>query len=138
MLELLLTSFPALFQFWRLKKRGEQITVWNMHVAVFLWLILAASLFMAIFYYHPKSFSGLVPFRLAPVVPQVGGPVTGVFVKNGQKVSKGDPLFSIEDSRQKSDVMSAEAKIGEIQADMSIAKAQLDAVQGRINSARGT
>lgn len=138
MIELLLTSFPALIQYFRLKRKGEHITVWNMHLAVFAWLVLALALFMTIFYYHPKSFSGLVPFRLAPVVPQIGGPVTKILVVNGQHVSKGELLFTIEDSRQKIDVLSAKTKLGEVEAEFSVIKAKLNAVQGKVDSARAS
>jgi len=138
MIELLVTCFPAAFQFWRLKRRGEHITVWNMHQAVFAWLVLATALFMTIFYYHPKSFSGMVPFRVAPVVPQTGGPVTSIKVVNGQHVSKGDLLFTIENSRQIADVAMAKAKAGEVVAAFSVAKAQLQAVKGKVDSARAS
>ncbi len=138
MIELLLTCFPAVIQYVRLKRRGEHITVWNMHQAIFMWLVLATALFMTIFYYHPKSFSGLVPFRVAPVVPQTGGPVTSIKVVNGQHVSKGDLLFTIENSRQTADVATAKAKVGEVKAASSVAKAQLQAVQGKVDSARAS
>lgn len=32
MLELLLTSFPAIFRYYQLKRRAEAMTVWNMRV----------------------------------------------------------------------------------------------------------
>jgi len=138
MIELLVTCFPAAIQFWRLKRRGEHITVWNMHQAIFAWLVLATALFMTIFYYHPKSFSGIVPFRVSPVVPQTGGPVTSIKVVNGQHVSKGDLLFTIENSRQIADVAMAKAKAGEVVAAFSVAKAQSQAVKGKVDSARAS
>jgi len=138
MLELMLTSFPVIIQYWLLKRRGEHITVWNMHYAVFTWLVLAAILFMTVFYFHPKSFSGLVPFRLAPVVPQVGGPVTKIFVKNGEHVSQGDLLFTIENSRQNADVEVSKARYAEVQALLAVTRDQLKIVAGKVASARAS
>ncbi|MEH6477680.1 MAG: biotin/lipoyl-binding protein, partial [Sneathiella sp.] len=138
MLELLLTSFPVVIQYWRLKRRGEHITVWNMHVAIYTWMILAAVLFTTVFYFHPKSYTGLVAFRLAPVVPQVGGPVTNVYVENGMHVTVGDLLFTIEDSRQKADVATAIAKLAEVKASFAVTDKQLNIVAGKVASAKAS
>lgn len=101
MFELLLTSFPVIIRYFQLKRRGEPVSVWNMRTAVFLWAIMAFCLFTLIFYFHPKSYSGLLPFRTVSVVAQTNGPVTELAVKNGQRVSAGDLLFRIEDNSQK-------------------------------------
>lgn len=101
MFELLLTSFPVVIKYYILRRRGEEMTVYNMKTAVFLWLALAFALFLSIFYYHPKSYTGIVPFRTVSVVAQTSGPVTHVLVENGQHVAKGDILFKIENNTQK-------------------------------------
>src|SRR5688572_8633675 len=95
MFELVLTSFPAVIRYYQLKRRGEAMTVWNMKTAMFLWAVLAFFLFVAIFYFHPKSYSGLLPFRTVSVVAQTSGPVTELAVSNGQRVATGDLLFRI-------------------------------------------
>lgn len=101
MFELLFTSFPVIIKYFILRRRGESMTVHNMKTAVFIWLMLALMLFLTIFYYHPKSYTGIVPFRTVSVVAQTSGPVTEMFVDNGQRVKKGDMLFRIENSAQK-------------------------------------
>lgn len=116
MIEILLTSFPAVFRYYQLKRRGEAMTVWNMRTAVFLWALLAFFLFVAIFYFHPKSYSGLLPYRTVSVVAQTSGPVTEVAVKNMQKVAVGDLLFRIENSAQKAALKQAEAEFDRIKA----------------------
>lgn len=116
MLELLLTSFPVIFRYFQLKRRGEAMSVWNMRGAVFVWAMLAFFLFIVIFYYHPKSYSGLVPFRTVSVVAQTSGPVIELPIRNGQRVSAGDLLFRVEDHTQKAALAQAEAELGKIAA----------------------
>lgn len=116
MFELLLTSFPVVIRYFQLKRRGEALTVWNMRTAVFLWAIMAFVLFLVIFYFHPKSYSGLLPFRTVSVVAQTSGPVTELPTVNGQRVSKGDLLFRIENSAQAAAVKQAEAEFDRLAA----------------------
>lgn len=116
MFELLLTSFPVIIRYFQLKRRGEALTVWNMRTAVFLWAIMAFALFLVIFYFHPKSYSGLLPFRTVSVVAQTSGPVTELPIVNGQRVAKGDLLFRIENSAQAAAVKEAEAAFDRIAA----------------------
>ena len=68
MFELLFTSFPVIIRYFQLKRRGEAMTVWNMKTAVFMWAVLAFSLFLSIFYFHPKTYAGVLPFRTVSVV----------------------------------------------------------------------
>ncbi len=126
MFELLFTSFPVIIRYYVLRRRGESMTVSNMKTAVFLWLMLAFMVFLTVFYYHPKSFTGIVPFRTVSVVAQTNGPVTDLFVKNGQRVEKGDLLFQIENGTQKAAL--AEALTAFENLDASELKAN-DAIQ---------
>ncbi len=116
MFELLLTSFPAVIRYFQLKRRGEAMTVWNMKTAVFLWAFMAFFLFLVIFYFHPKSYSGLLPFRTVSVVAQTSGPVTEVNVTNGQRVAEGDILFRIEDATPRAALAQAEAQLAQLDA----------------------
>ncbi|MEM8790948.1 MAG: biotin/lipoyl-binding protein [Pseudomonadota bacterium] len=116
MFELLFTSFPAVIQYYRLRRRGEPITVWTMKTAVFMWAVLAFVLFLTIFYFHPKTYAALVPFRTVSVVAQTSGPVTEIHVQNGQRVKAGDLLFRIEDSAQRAALSEAEAGLEVIAA----------------------
>lgn len=122
MFELMFTSFPALIRYFQLKRRGEAITVWNMKTAVFLWAVLAFGLFTAIFYFHPKTYAGILPFRTVSVVAQTTGPVTEVAVVNGQDVKAGDLLFRIENSAQKAALAQAKAELDLIAAAEAKAK----------------
>ena len=132
MLELLISSFPAVFRYYQLKRRGEAMTVWNMRTAMFLWAFFAFALFVLIFYFHPKTYAGLLPFRTVSVVAQTSGPVTQVNVMNGQRVSAGDLLFKIEDSNQKAALKQAEAEFGKLAAAESKAAESLKVAQASL------
>ncbi|KRE00460.1 hypothetical protein ASE61_20670 [Bosea sp. Root670] len=150
MIELLLTSFPAIFRYYQLKRRGEAMTVWNMRTAVFLWAFLAFLLFVTIFYFHPKSYSGLLPYRTVSIVAQTSGPVTEVAVRNMQRVSVGDLLFRIENNTQKAALKQAEAEFDKItaaaakasdtlkvaEASVAVSSASLDKLKGDLENAQ--
>lgn len=125
MLELLVTSFPVIIRYFQLKRRGEAMTVWNMRTAVLIWAILAFFLFLVIFFFHPKSYSGLLPFRTVSVVAQSAGPVTQIHVQNGQRVAAGDMLFEIEDSAQRAALRQAETAFDQIAAELAKAQEML-------------
>lgn len=138
MIELLVTSFPVIIQYFLLKRRGEAISVWTMKTAVFLWLLMAVTLFFVVFYFHPKSYSGLVPFRTISVVAQASGPVVAVHVKNGQAVNKGDLLFRIEDSAQRAALAQADAEFNKIAAIELKAQDQLAVAEAAFTQAEAS
>ncbi len=111
MIELLVTSFPFVLRVSYLKWRGMPVTLYNVHRAVFMWFVLALIVFFAVFYYYPKSYTGLVPFRTVPVVAENGGTVTDVYVKGGDRVKPGDPLFAVENSSEQARWISQRAKL---------------------------
>lgn len=136
MFELLFTSFPVIIRYYQLRRRGESMTVWNMRTAVFLWAVLAFFLFVVIFYFHPKSYSGLVPFRTASIVAQTSGPVTEIAVRNWQRVSAGDLLFRIENSAQKATLKQVEAELDRIAAAEAKAVDALKVAQASVVESR--
>lgn len=135
MFELLFTSFPVVIRYYQLRRRGEAMTVWNMRTAIFIWAFLAFSLFLVIFYFHPKSYTGLLAFRTVSVVAQTSGPVTEISVTNGQRVQRGDLLFRIEDSTQKAALNQAEAEFDKLTAAENQAQDSLKIAQANVNKA---
>ena len=133
MFELLATSFPVIIKYFWLKRQGEAMTIWNMKTALFLWAFMAFMLFMVIFYFHPKSYTGLVPFRTVSVVAQTSGPVTEVLVRNGQTVSRGDVLFRIENSTQRAALDQASAEFDKVDAAQSKAVESLQLAEASFN-----
>ena len=140
MFELMFTSFPAVIQYILLKRRDEPVTLWNMKTALFLWAMMAFGLFLTIFYYHPKTYAGIVPFTTVSVVAQTSGPVTEIHVDNGSRVAPGDLLFRIEDSAQRAALAEAEAQLEVLLAaeakavdNRIIAQAQVDEAETELS-----
>jgi len=119
----------------QLRRRGEKMTVWNMKTAVFMWAVLAFALFLTIFYFHPKTYAGIVPFRTVSVVAQTAGPVTELAVENEQRVKAGDLLFRIENSAQKAALKEAEAQLALIDAAQSKAEDSIVVAQATVDQA---
>lgn len=119
MLELMITSVPFVLRILYLRWRKIPVTLYNVHYALFSWFVLALIVFFAVFYYHPKSYTGFVPFRTVPVVAEIGGDVTEVAVHASQRVAPGDVLFLIDDARQSAALQLAETKLAEVNADVA-------------------
>lgn len=123
MLELMITSVPFVLRVMYLRWKKIPVTLYNVHYALFAWLVLALIVFFAVFYYHPKSYTGFVPFRTVPVVAEIGGDVTEVAVHANQSVAPGDVLFRIDDARQSAALKLAETRLAEVNADVASARA---------------
>ncbi len=135
MFELLFTSFPAVIRYVQLRRRGEKMTVWNMKTAVFMWAVLAFALFLTIFYFHPKTYAGIVPFRTVSVVAQTAGPVTELAVENEQRIKAGDLLFRIENGAQNAALKQAEAQLALIDAAQAKAEDSIVVAQATVDQA---
>ncbi|WP_305989463.1 HlyD family secretion protein [Roseibium sp. MMSF_3544] len=135
MIELLVTSFPFVLRVMYLRWRSLPITLYNVHRALFLWFVLALIVFFAVFYYYPKSYTGLVPFRTVPVVAETGGTVTEVFVKGGDHVKVGDPLFAIENSSELAKVDYSQRKVEEVEAAMQAADQDVETAAAALDAA---
>ena len=92
MIELTVTSIPFVLRILYLRWKGIPITLYNVHMALFVWLALAFIVFFTVFYYYPKSYTGFVPFRTVPVVSENGGTVVSIEVDNGTRVKPGQVL----------------------------------------------
>lgn len=136
MLELLITSFPFIFRYIQLKRRGEAMTIWNVKTAVYSWAVMAFMLFLVIFYFHPKTYSGILPFRTVSVVAQSSGPVTVINVTNGSHVAAGDVLFEIENSTQLAALAQAKTQFDAIDAAETKAQETIKAALANVNQAQ--
>jgi len=136
MVELALTSFPFIIRVMYLRWRGIPVTLYNVHRAVFLWLVLALLVFFAAFYYHPKSYNGMLPFHIVPVVAERGGTVTEVMVKAGERVEPGQVLFTTDDSQEQAALKVAEQQVAEIDSSMSSAEAEVRTAEANLAQAR--
>jgi len=66
----------------------------------------------------------------AAIMPQVEGPVTRIFVRSGDRVSRGAPLLQIDASKQAATVTSQEGARAARVANLAYAKQQYERVSG--------
>jgi multidrug resistance efflux pump len=147
MLELLICSLLTVFPDYLIrryaqgKRLGREITlfsVWfELRYGIVACLILTITLITTIFYFHPTSRDVSFVFRTIPIVPEVAGTVAEVHVGPADRVEAGAPLFTLDDSRQRAAVETAERRIAEIAAERDLAVADLAAAQGQIGQAEG-
>jgi len=81
------------------------------------------------------------------ILPEVSGPVTALFVREGEAVHAGQPLFAIDDSvqratteQQRLQAQAAEATLNELRAEprretLAVAAAQLDQAEANLKTA---
>ncbi|MCU4182043.1 HlyD family secretion protein [Bosea sp. BH3] len=146
MLELLfcslLTIVPDyLYRRYRQGKRlGKEITfysVWfELRWGITACLMLTIGLITVIFYNHPSTDNAAVMFRTVPIVPEVNGRVDQVHLGVSGTVTKGDPIFSLDSSKQQAAVETARRKIAEVDASLLVARAEIVTDESRILEAR--
>lgn len=122
------------------KKWGKELsffTIWyELRWGITGCVILTVSLITLVFYYHPSTTNVISLFRTVTILPEMAGRVDEVFVKNFQKVDKGDLLFSLESSSQKSAVETAQSTLDEIKAEYSLVRTDLEEAEGNISSVK--
>ncbi|MAC80682.1 MAG: hypothetical protein CML66_21760 [Rhodobacteraceae bacterium] len=136
MIELLITCFPLLIRIAYLRLRKREISVYAVHRAVFIWMMLFFTLIFTIEYYHPDTGNALIPFRVVPVVAERGGTVTEIYVVAGQHVDPGDELFAVDDSSERAQVAEAKARISEVQAQVIAAQSEIPSAQDEVTEAQ--
>jgi len=142
MLELILCSLVTvlpdyLYRRHREGKRwGDQITFFTMWYelrwGITACLVLTVVLITIVFYYHPSTTNAGPYFRTIPLLPEGGGRVEEVFVKNGDAVEAGDPLFSLLDSAQVANVNLAESQLDQIASAFAQAEVQLEGAKATL------
>ena len=142
MLELILCSLITvlpdyLYRRYREGKRwGDQITFFTMWYelrwGITACLMLTVTLITIVFYYHPSTTNAGPYFRTIPLLPEGGGRVEEVFVKNGDTVAAGDPVFSLLDSAQVANVNLAESQLDQIASAFAQAEVQVSAAQATL------
>ena len=146
MLELMLCSLftivpDYLYRRYRQGKRfGKEITlfsVWfELRWGIVTCLILAVCLITAIFYNHPSTTNVTLFFRTVPIVPETIGRVAEVYVGISGPVKEGQPLFRLDSSKQEAAVESARRKITEVDAEMTVARADIEKAEGQLQQAK--
>src|SRR5918993_5031800 len=146
MLELLLCSLLTIFpdylyrRYVQGKRLGKEITfysVWyELRWGITACLMLTIGLITVIFYYHPSTQSATFYFRTVPIVPEMNGRVAEVNVSMSDKVAQGQPLFRLDDSKQRAAADTARRKIAEVDAGLVVARTDILEAEGKIQEAR--
>lgn len=111
------------------KRIGKEITLFSVWYEL-RWgisgcAILALSLITTIFYYHPSTSNVTLAFRTVTILPETPGRVISVNVESGEWVEAGEEIFRLDDSRQQAALDTARTKLGEIEAEITLAEASL-------------
>lgn len=145
MLEFLLCSMVTIlpdFLFRRYgqgKRWGNEInffTLWyELRWGLSACFILTVSLITAIFYFHPATTNVSSYFRTVTILSEGGGRVSQIYVQNEQIVRAGDPLFTLDDSRQQASANTARARIAEVDAALAVSGSDLAAANANVSRA---
>lgn len=146
MLELLLCSLFTVLpdylyrRYGQGKRVGKEITLYSVWFEL-RWglttcLMLTIALITVIFYYHPSTSNVTALYRTVPIVPEGNGRVAEVHVAFGSEVEEGQPLFRLDDGKQRAAVEEAKRRVSEVDASMAVAKIDVAAADGAIQTAQ--
>lgn len=144
MLEFLLCSMVTILPDYLFRRYGQGKLIGH-HITLYsVWfelrwgitacLILTISLITMIFYYHPSTTNVTAAYRTVTILPEIPGRVEEVYVTRFQKVQAGEPLFRLDGSKQEAAKKTAEQRIVEVQAETEVAKSEIAAIDGAIQS----
>jgi len=137
----LLTIVPDyLYRRYRQGKRlGKEITLYSvwfeLRWGITSCVILTVLLITTVFYNHPSTTSVTLFFRTVPIVPEINGRVAEVYMGVSGPIKQGEPIFRLDSSKQQAAVDGARHKIAEIDAEMTVAQADLRKAEGQIKEA---
>jgi multidrug resistance efflux pump len=122
------------------KRIGREITlfsVWfELRWGLVSCLLLTIGLITAVFYFHPATGYVSAVFRTVPIMPERIGRIAEVHVSGSQEVEAGQPLFRLEDATQRTAVETARRAIGEVDAAVALARADLAQSEARVLEAQ--
>lgn len=122
------------------KRIGHEITfysVWfELRWGITSCAILTLSLITVIFYFHPSATAATSVFRTVTILPQTPGRVTEVLVTNNQSIKAGQPIFRLDDARQLSALETAASRVVELDAQIVMAAADLNAASAQVAQAQ--
>src|SRR5262249_18636218 len=121
------------------KRFGKEITLYSvwfeLRWGITSCLILTVSLILVIFYNHPSPSNGTLFFRTVPIVPEINGRVAEVYVGLSAPIKQGQPIFRLDSSKQEAAVNAAKHKITSIEAEMAVARADVQKAEGQLKAA---
>lgn len=118
------------------KRLGREITVYSiwfeLRWGITACLLLTVSLITMIFYFHPSTSNVISAYRSVTIIPETFGRVDEVYVQPFQKVKAGDPLFRLDASKQRAALETARKRIAEVDAQMVVAKSEFVTADAQI------
>jgi multidrug resistance efflux pump len=146
MLEMLLCSLLTIFpdylyrRYGQGKRLGKEITLYSvwfeLRWGITSCIILTVSLITLIFYNHPSTTNVTLFFRTVPILPETNGRVATIQVGMSERVSRGDPIFKLDSSKQEAAMESAKRKIAEVDAETAVARADIVKAEGQLQVAQ--
>ncbi|MCV2879388.1 biotin/lipoyl-binding protein [Sedimentimonas flavescens] len=123
------------------KQIGHEITLYSVWFEL-RWgiagcAILTTALITLIFFYHPETTNVTSFFRTVTILPQTGGRVDEVLVRNGDVVEAGQPLIRLESDAQKAALAAAQSRLAEVDAALAVGASRLAAAEGALEQAQG-
>jgi multidrug resistance efflux pump len=140
----LVTILPDyLYRRYRQGKRfGKEITffsVWyELRWGITGCLMLTVSLITMIFYFHPSTTSAALYFRTVPILPEGSGRVAEVNVGFSAAVKQGDVLFRLDSSKQQAALETARRKVAEVDASLISARSDVVKAEAQIGEAKAS
>jgi multidrug resistance efflux pump len=121
------------------RRLGKEITIYSvwfeLRWGITSCLILTVLLITTIFYNHPSTSSVTLFFRTVPVLPETNGRVAEIYVGYTGHVERGAPIFKLDSSKQEAAVETARRKIAEVEADLVVAKLDVQKSESHIKEA---
>jgi multidrug resistance efflux pump len=122
------------------KRLGKEITfysVWfELRWGITGCLILTVALITTVFYNHPSTSNATLFFRTVPILPETNGRVAEIFIGDSGPITKGAPIFRLDNSKQEAAVETARRKSVEIDAQMTLARVDVTKAEGQLKEAR--
>jgi multidrug resistance efflux pump len=147
MLELLLCSALTILpdylfrRFVQGKRLGREITLYSvwfeLRWGITLCILLTILLITVIFYNQPSTTNVTLFFRTIPILPETNGRVAEVYVNDlNAAVAKGAPIFKLDSSKQEAAAETARKKIAEVDAEMVVAKVDINKADAQTEEAK--
>jgi multidrug resistance efflux pump len=146
MLELMLCSLVTilpdyLYRRYRQGKRfGREITLYSvwfeLRWGITCCVILTVLLITTVFYNHPSTTNVTLFFRTVPIVPETVGRVAEIYVGMSAPVKEGQPIFRLDSSKQEAAAEAARRKIAEVDAEMTVARADVQKAGSQVEQAK--
>lgn len=146
MLEVLICSLVTVFPDYLIrrlvqgKRIGHEITlfsVWyELRWGITLCILLTLLLITTIFYFHPSTTSATTYFRTIPIIPEINGRVSDVYVGMTDKVKAGQPIFKLDSTLREAAVETATRQVAEADAAIAVAQSDIAAAEGQVVQAQ--